>query len=263
MSLQKVIEAIGLNPNGSISSGMGATLLANLQTKATTSALATVAVSGSYTDLANKPTIPSAYTLPIATASTLGGVKQGAGITIDANGIITASGAGVSSIAGRTGAVTLTASDINGLSTVASTGNWGDLTNKPTTVLASGIVDIYTKTQVDNLAFSGGSAPRELRGTFPGTLAVLVGTLRWYPSSAVTLNKVYFSVGAIATGPVQIDVKKNGVSIFSGSYPTLNAGDNLSSVVAVAVGLLTSDYLTIDMKQVNGGSDATVVIQYS
>lgn len=38
--------------------------------------LAVVATSGSYNDLSNKPTIPAAYTLPTATASTLGGVKS-------------------------------------------------------------------------------------------------------------------------------------------------------------------------------------------
>lgn len=37
---------------------------------------ATVATSGSYNDLTNKPSIPSAYSLPIATASVLGGVKS-------------------------------------------------------------------------------------------------------------------------------------------------------------------------------------------
>lgn len=37
---------------------------------------AAVATTGSYDDLSNKPTIPSAYTLPAATASVLGGVKS-------------------------------------------------------------------------------------------------------------------------------------------------------------------------------------------
>lgn len=40
----------------------------------------TSSFSGSYTDLANKPVIPAAYTLPAATAAALGGVKQGAAI---------------------------------------------------------------------------------------------------------------------------------------------------------------------------------------
>lgn len=37
---------------------------------------ATVATSGSYNDLSDKPDIPSAYTLPIASATVLGGVKS-------------------------------------------------------------------------------------------------------------------------------------------------------------------------------------------
>lgn len=43
--------------------------------------LATVATSGSYNDLSNKPTIPAAYSLPAATSSALGGVKIGNNIT--------------------------------------------------------------------------------------------------------------------------------------------------------------------------------------
>lgn len=37
---------------------------------------ATVATSGSYSDLSNKPNIPPAYTLPKATTSTIGGILQ-------------------------------------------------------------------------------------------------------------------------------------------------------------------------------------------
>ena len=50
--------------------------------------LAAVAKSGSYDDLTNKPTIPAAYTLPTASASVLGGVKVGTGLTIDENGVL-------------------------------------------------------------------------------------------------------------------------------------------------------------------------------
>ena len=50
------------------------------------------------TDLAfikNKPTIPNPYELPIATTSTLGGIKpDGTTITVDANGVASASGGG-------------------------------------------------------------------------------------------------------------------------------------------------------------------------
>lgn len=54
--------------------------------------LATVATSGSYDDLSNKPTIPEAYALPAATASTLGGVKVGDGLSVEADGTISAEG---------------------------------------------------------------------------------------------------------------------------------------------------------------------------
>lgn len=58
--------------------------------------VATVTISSggvtSYNDLTNKPTIPSAYTLPTASTTTLGGVKvDGTTITIS-NGVITAVG---------------------------------------------------------------------------------------------------------------------------------------------------------------------------
>ena len=59
----------------------------------------------SYNDLTNKPTIPSAYTLPTASASVLGGIKIGTGLSIDDNGVVSAS---------------------------SSSGNYNDLTNKPT-----------------------------------------------------------------------------------------------------------------------------------
>jgi hypothetical protein len=59
-----------------------------LALKANTSSLSSVATSGNYNDLINKPSIPSAYALPNATASVLGGVKVGANLNIDANGVL-------------------------------------------------------------------------------------------------------------------------------------------------------------------------------
>ena len=53
------------------------------------SGLAEVATSGSYNDLADKPSIPSAYTLPAATSAALGGVKSGGDITVATDGAVT------------------------------------------------------------------------------------------------------------------------------------------------------------------------------
>ena len=57
---------------------------ASLAGYAQTSSLSTVATSGSYNDLEDKPSIPSAYTLPTASTTTLGGVKvDGTSVTIE------------------------------------------------------------------------------------------------------------------------------------------------------------------------------------
>lgn len=48
--------------------------------------------SGSYNDLTDKPDISSGYTLPVASSSTLGGVKIGDGISVGDDGTISASG---------------------------------------------------------------------------------------------------------------------------------------------------------------------------
>ena len=63
-----------------------------LALKANSSSLSAVATSGNYNDLTNKPTIPSAYALPKASASVLGGIKVGANLSIDANGVLNAAG---------------------------------------------------------------------------------------------------------------------------------------------------------------------------
>lgn len=80
-----------------------------INTYAKTTDLSAVATSGSYNDLSNKPTIPSAYTLPNATSSTLGGVKVGSNISVS-NGIISLTKSNVTSALGYTPATTNNAS---------------------------------------------------------------------------------------------------------------------------------------------------------
>lgn len=74
-----------------------------LAAKVDTASLATVATSGSYNDLSDKPTIPAAYTLPTASAGELGGVKIGSGLTIDLDGTLNATGGGGGSVTVDTG----------------------------------------------------------------------------------------------------------------------------------------------------------------
>ena len=118
----------------------------------------------------NKPTaadlgitIPEAYVLPVANQNTLGGIKVGAGLSITADGILSATGGGTAdsvnweNVVGKPAFATVAtsgsyndladkptiptaythpathpASMITGLSTVATSGSYADLTNKPT-----------------------------------------------------------------------------------------------------------------------------------
>jgi hypothetical protein len=59
------------------------------QAVGTITGLANVATSGAYADLSGAP---AAYSLPTATASVLGGVKIGSGLSIDGSGVVTAAG---------------------------------------------------------------------------------------------------------------------------------------------------------------------------
>ena len=86
--------------------------VSTIRNKPNTSELSEVAFSGDYHDLLN---IPEEFTVPMASTTTLGGVKVGSGLSIDGNGILSASGA-VSSVNGKTGAVTLSADDVNAYS---------------------------------------------------------------------------------------------------------------------------------------------------
>ena len=94
---------------------------------AKTANLAKVATSGSYNDLTNKPIIPSEYNLPIASQTTLGGIKVGAGLSITAEGVLSATGGGTADSVNWENVVGKPT-----FATVATTGSYNDLTNKPT-----------------------------------------------------------------------------------------------------------------------------------
>lgn len=78
----------------------------------------TSSFSGSYNDLTDKPTIPDPYTLPVASSTTLGGVKVGAGLSVTENGVLSATGGGT-----------------------ADAVEWNNVLDKPTTIAGYGITD--------------------------------------------------------------------------------------------------------------------------
>lgn len=109
-----------------------------------------VATSGSYTALINRPVLGTAAALNAATALTAGltevvlgsdprlsDARQPTAHTHASTSITdfttaVAAAAPVKSVAGRTGNITLTASDISGLVTSSFSGSYTDLLNKPT-----------------------------------------------------------------------------------------------------------------------------------
>ena len=102
----KIGSGLTITTNGVVSADVTAS---TLTAYAKTTDLSAVAKSGSYNDLSNKPTIPSAYTLPNATSSTLGGVKVGSNISVS-NGTISLAKSNVTSALGYTPATTNNAS---------------------------------------------------------------------------------------------------------------------------------------------------------
>lgn len=119
-------------------------------------ALATVATSGSYTDLTNTP---AAYTLPAATASTLGGVKIGSGVTVAGDGTISVAPGGTLPVASTTvlGGVKQGSNvtiDGSGVLT-ANAPSFASITAKPTTLAGYGITDAPAPAQVVAYTTSG------------------------------------------------------------------------------------------------------------
>ena len=179
--------------------------------------LADVATSGSYTDLSDKPTIPTSlpanggnadtvggftvgtnvppeavftdtiYTLPEATTTVLGGVKVGTNIAVS-NGVISVADGSTT----VKGVVQLTDSTSSTSTTTAATPaavkSAYDLANSkqsPATTLSGyGITDAYTKTEVDTkVAGLVDSAPEALN-----TLNELAAALGDDPNFATTMS---------------------------------------------------------------------------
>ena len=183
--------------------------------------LATVATSGSYNDLGDKPTIPSAYTLPTASNTVMGGVKIGSNISVS-GGVISLTRANVTGALGYTPPVSDTtyanattsvaglmsssdkskldsiaanannyihpashpASMITGLAAVATSGSYNDLSDKPT------IPSAYTLPTASNTVMGGvkiGSNISVSSGTISITKSNVTSALGYTPPTSDTV----------------------------------------------------------------------------
>lgn len=195
--------------------------------------LATVATSGSYNDLSDKPSIPSAYTLPIATSDTLGGIRVGGGLTISGAGVLSATGGGVADSVDIENVEGLNSSWLALLQTaptryvtadptweqvsgkpvfasVATSGSYDDLTDKPTIPSLSGYA---TQSWVNSQGFLTSVAWDDIQSK-PSSFTPNTHT---HPVSQVT------GIGTITfTGAVSATY--NGTQDISVNIPTAGGG---------------------------------------
>ena len=101
----------------------------------------------------------SAYSLPVATAQTLGGVKIGDGLTIANDGLL---GANVVSVAGQTGEVVLTKLDV-GLGNVDNT---ADADKQISTAVQAALADKEDTLTFDSTPTTGSSNPVTSGGVY-------------------------------------------------------------------------------------------------
>ena len=205
-----------------------------LATKANSSSLSTVATSGDYNDLSNKPIFSSTYVLPTASASALGGVKVGANLSMDGTGVLSATLSGgsitgtVAVANGGTGATTLTGlvkgsgtsaltAAVSGTDYLAPNGSAASLTNFPT----------FNQNTTGNAANVTGTVAVSNGGTGATTLSGLVKGNGTGAMTAAVAGTDYLA--------------PNGSAANLTNFPTLNQNTtgnaaNVTGIVAVANG---------------------------
>lgn len=159
------------------------------------------------------------YSLPTASADTLGGVKVGAGLSID-QGVLSATGGGT-----------------------ADAVEWTNVLNKPTTLSGYGITDAYTKLEVDG----------KLSSVYKPAGAVYFASLP--TPSASNLGNVYSMLDAfttderfVASEPTPYPIGTNVVVIqVDGSYYF----DILAGFVDLSGYLKTTDMVAITNQEID------------
>jgi hypothetical protein len=201
--------------------------------------LATVATTGSYTDLINTPTIPAAYTLPTATASTLGGVMVGSGLAIS-SGVLSATNTNTGTVT----SVSLTA----GSNKVTVSGS--PITSSGTLTVDVNPANINLTTLAGTLATTQGGTGLTTLGTAGQVLVVNAGAtgLTWAAPSTYTLPAATTStLGGVIVG--------SGLSVASGVLSATNTNTGTVTSVALAAG---SDMVTVSGSPITSTGTLTV-----
>lgn len=155
--------------------------------------------SGSYNDLTDKPTIPSEYILPTASADTIGGIKVGAGLSIN-NGVLSANGGGTAdsidwsnvqnrpTIPSKTSDLTNDSGFISDVSNLATKQELNNVSNRiPSTE------GLLSKTQADSLYQEKGNYLTEHQSLAEYAKKTDIPSLNGYATETWVTNKGYLT----------------------------------------------------------------------
>lgn len=261
-----------------------------LNLKADASSLATVATTGDYGDLLNAPT---PYTLPIAGANTLGGIKVGTGLSIDNAGILSVTGGGGGDIVlynttgqNTDGAMTQKATtdaldlkaNTSDLAAVATSGSYTDLSDKPTigdatiTVQKNGVmVDSFTANTTTNKTIN------LIIPTTASDVSALPASTKYGASITMSIDNSTYKVtttlkdqdGNALGAPQEIDLPLETM-VVSGSYDdtnkkivlTLQNGNTIDVPVGALVSGLQSEITSTNMLDADLVDDSTSVHKF-
>lgn len=214
--------------------------LNNINNKANTADLAAVAFSGDYDDLTDKPTIPTKTSdltndsgflssIPIASSSVLGGIKVGSGLAISSGGVLSATGGGTAddvawghitgTMSDQTDLTNALAAKVNSadLAAVATSGDYDDLTDKPT--IGTGLLTLKNNNVVIGTFSANSTSARTITVTTPTKTSDLTNDSGFLTSYTET-DPIYSAspaAGITATDISSWDAKSD----FSGSYNDL------------------------------------------
>ncbi|CAB4175208.1 hypothetical protein UFOVP961_133 [uncultured Caudovirales phage] len=248
--------------------------------------LATVATSGSYNDLINKPTIPSltGYATITYVDSALASLIDVAPIALDTlKEIATALGNDPNYATTITTALSLKANiasptftgTVGGIT--ASMVGLGNVTNesKPTMFTSPTFTGTVTLGTINNIKINSGSlgqllstdgsgnlswinTPDTKTYYWSGVLTLNTGSLRYYIPQSATLTKININLNSAGTTPSSIAIRKNNTIISTITVPS----NTTSLQTAVSIGITANDYLTVDITQASTASDLYVTFIY-
>ena len=214
--------------------------LNNINNKANTADLAAVAFSGDYDDLTDKPVIPTKTSdltndsgflssIPIASSSVLGGIKVGSGLSISSGGVLSVNGGGTAddvawghitgTMSDQTDLTNALAAKANSadLAAVATSGDYDDLTDKPT--IGTGLLTLKNNDVVIGTFSANSTSARTITVTTPTKTSDLTNDSGFLTSYTET-DPIYSA--SPAAGITAADISSwDAKSDFSGSYNDL------------------------------------------